>query len=92
MKKELTDAIAWAFIVLLAMSLPAAAQPPPRNHVISNIWSSANGELYQLDLLTSRSFDELAPLRLSSLINGPSDLRSQDILTCEPQTNVLIGP
>jgi hypothetical protein len=83
-----------ALVVMLTGALPfsAAAQAPPRNHDLSSIWSSHNRALYDLDVLTSRAFDESVPLRSSSLIIETSDPWSQDILTCEPQRSISINP
>lgn len=92
MNKKFNLPVALAVMVLGALPLPAAAQAPPRNHDMSSIWSSHAGALYELDVLTSRAFDELVPLRSSSLIIGASDPWSQDILTCEPQRSVSIVP
>jgi len=70
--------------------LPTAAQAPPRSHEISTIWSSENGALYEVDLLPSRAFDELAPLRSSGSIDRASAPWSRDILTCEPQRSISV--
>jgi hypothetical protein len=92
MYKKFNLSAALAFVVLGALSLIASAQAPPRNDDMSSIWSSHNGALYDLDLLESRAFDELVPLRSSSLpIEAPNPW-SQDILTCEPQRSISIDP
>jgi hypothetical protein len=88
MNKKFNLPVASAFTVLGALPLPASAQAPPRNHDMSIIWSSHNGALYELDVLTSRAFDELVPLRSSSLITGASAPWFQDVLTCEPQRSI----
>jgi len=79
-----------AFMAICALPLTAAAQAPPRNHDISSIWSSQNGTLYDLDVLTSRASDEFAPLRPASPSNGVPAPWSRDILTCEPQRSSSI--
>jgi hypothetical protein len=92
MKKTFNVPVRWAFTVMGALPLPAAAQAPPRNHDTSAIWSSQNGALYDLDVLTSRAFDEWAPLRSGRLSIGATDPWAQDILICEPQRSISIDP
>ena len=92
MNEKFKVPIILAFTVMGALPLPAAAQAPPRNHVISRIWSSQNGALYDLEVLTSQAFDELAPLRSKRLTIGATDPWSREILTCEPQRPISIDP
>jgi hypothetical protein len=84
--------VALAFTVLGALPWPAAAQAPPRNHDTSSFWSSQDRSLHEIDLLTSRAFDELLPLRSSSPSIGTPTPWSQDSLTCEPQRSMAIDP
>jgi hypothetical protein len=90
MNKNSSVPVTLAFTVMGSLPLPAAAQAPPRNHDISSIWSSQNGTLYDLDVLTSRASDEFAPLRPASPSNGVPAPWSRDILTCEPQRSSSI--
>ena len=92
MNRKFNLPVALAVTVLGAPALPAAAQAPPRSHDISRIWSSQNGSLHELDVLTSRAFDELVPLPSSSLAIGALAPWSQGILTCEPQRSIAINP
>jgi len=92
MNRNFNLPVALALTLLGALSWPAAAQAPPRNHDMSIIWSSPNGSLHELDVLMSRAFDELVPLRSSSLAIGAPVPWSQDTLTCEPQRSIAIVP
>jgi hypothetical protein len=92
MNRKFNLPVALVFTVLGALSWPAGAQAPPRNDDTSSIWSSQDRSLHELDLLTSRAFDELLPLRSSSLAIGVLAPWSQDILTCEPQRSIVIDP
>jgi len=83
---------AFAVTALGALPWPAAAQAPPRDNYKSSIWSSQDESLYELDLLTSRAFDELLPVRSNSLEIEALAPWSLDILTCEPQSLIAIDP
>jgi hypothetical protein len=92
MSRKFNLPVALAFAVMGALPWPAAAQAPPRNDDTSSIWSSQHRALHELDLLTSRAFDELLPLRSSRLAIGELAPWSLDILTCEPQRSIAIDP
>src|SRR5689334_8008933 len=67
MERKFNLSVAFAVTALGALPWPAAAQAPPRDNYKSSIWSSQDESLYELDLLTSRAFDKLLPVRSSSL-------------------------
>jgi hypothetical protein len=92
MNRKFNLPAAFAVTALGALPWPAAAQAPPRNNDTSSIWSSQDRSLYELDLLTPRAFDELLPLRSSTLAIGALAPWSLDILTCEPQRLIAIDP
>jgi hypothetical protein len=92
MNRKFSLPVALAVTALGALPWPAAAQAPPRNDDTSSVWSSKDGSLHELDLLTSRAFDELLPLRSSSLAIETLAPWSLDILTCEPQRSIAIDP
>ena len=92
MNRKFNLPVALAVTALSALPWPAAAQAPPRNGDISSVWSSQNRSLRELDLLASRAFDALLPLRSIGLAIEPTVPRAQDILTCEPQRSISIVP
>jgi len=92
MERKFNLSVAFAVTALGALPWPAAAQAPPRDNYKSSIWSSQDESLYELDLLTSRAFDELLPVRSNSLEIEALAPWSLDILTCEPQSLIAIDP
>ena len=92
MNRKFNHPVALAFTVLGALPSPAGAQAPPRSDDISSVWSSQDGSLHELDLLTSRAFDELLPLRSIGLAIGAPAPWAPNILICEPQISIAIDP
>ena len=92
MNKNCRVLVTLAFMAICALPLTAAAQAPPRNRDVSRIWSSQHQALYDLDVLRSWAFDEFAPLRPISPINGVRAPWSEDTLNCEPQRSISIDP
>lgn len=78
-------------LALGALTLPAAAQGPPRSLDMQGIWSSQVGELRTLDVSASRAFDDLMLVPLKDSVTWTSDVGpSQDMLICEPHGTISI--